>query len=806
MNTKKSVMEFRKENLLSYFIPYSLHVDNNTIKCKDGDYLQIIRLSGIPHESAEVSDLVTWQEQLNVLLKNIASPNVSLWTNLVRREQSTYPQGEFNTDFSNDLNKKYQSNLSKNKMFVNELYISVIYNPGSKLVQKYSNKFKKYFDEFSGISDYFKSEQNDCVDKLTEITEFVVSNLVDYGPKLLSAYVHKEQLHSELIEFLSFLVNGESQRRRLPKQDLSESLAFNRVFFGPDAFEIRRLVDMKVGATLRIGEYPEITHPGLMNAMLSAPFELILTQSFNFLSKPVGLELLVRQQRRMRNAGDMAESQILAMDDALDDLASGHIVFGEHHLSLTVFADNMKDLKSNLSGARANLVDCSMVIKREDIGLQAAFWSQLPCNFKYRTAPSAITSRNFAGFSSFHNYPIGREHGNQWGASVTMFKTTSGSPYYFNFHEKLDSSSSKPTNNKSEQKALGNTVIIGPSGSGKTVLQGFLMSQSKKFNPTQVIFDKDRGLEIYVRAEGGVYLALKNGVSTGFNPFQLENNELNCLFLENLIKVCAGGTFTSADENDINMAVRIVMAHDKSSRSMAAFMQGLKIAKHENSVSERIEKWCGTGNLAWVFDNQTDALTFDNNSMFGFDVTDFLENDEIRTPVIMYLFHRVEQLIDGRRIMIFMDEFWKLLKDDYFEDLAQNKLKVIRKQNGILVLGTQSPKDVLSSKIAHSIIEQCATMIFMPNPKGSAEDYIDGFKLTTREYEIIRTELLPGSRCFLIKQGHDSIVAKLDLKGFSDELAIISGTTDNVLLVEEIIEQVGPDPKDWLSEFQSQRK
>ncbi|MCV5555267.1 VirB4 family type IV secretion/conjugal transfer ATPase, partial [Escherichia coli] len=75
---------------------------------------------------------------------------------------------------------------------------------------------------------------------------------------------------------------------------------------------------------------------------------------------------------------------------------------------------------------------------------------------------------------------------------------------------------------KEEQKALGNTLIIGPSGSGKTVTQGFLMAQSKKFNPTQIIFDKDRGLEIYVRAEGGVYLPFKNGARTGCNPFQME--------------------------------------------------------------------------------------------------------------------------------------------------------------------------------------------------------------------------------------------------------------------------------------------
>ncbi len=166
----------------------------------------------------------------------------------------------------------------------------------------------------------------------------------------------------------------------------------------------------------------------------------------------------------------------------------------------------------------------------------------------------------------------------------------------------------------------------------------------------------------------------------------------------------------------------------------------------------------------------------------------------------------MESLIDGRRFICFMDEFWKLLLDEYFEDLAQNKLKTIRKQNGFLVFGTQSANDVLKSKIAHSIIEQCATMLFFPNPKASKEDYVDGFKLTNREYQIIKEDLAPGSRRFLIKQGHSSVVAELNLQGFDNELAIISGTTDNVNLVDRLIKLVGNDPADWMPLFHEQRR
>lgn len=81
-----------------------------------------------------------------------------------------------------------------------------------------------------------------------------------------------------------------------------------------------------------------------------------------------------------------------------------------------------------------------------------------------------------------------------------------------------------------------------------------------------------------------------------------------------------------------------------------------------------------------------------------------------------------------------------------------------------------------------------------------------GFKLTEREYQLVKTDMAPGSYQFLIKHGHNSVVAQLDLVGFSDELAVISGTADNVELVERIIAEFGEDPTLWLPEFHKQRK
>ena len=310
-----------------------------------------------------------------------------------------------------------------------------------------------------------------------------------------------------------------------------------------------------------------------------------------------------------------------------------------------------------------------------------------------------------------------------------------------------------------------------------------LLAQTQKFSPPAkgkvlscVLFDKDLGASVGVRAMGGRYYPLKNGLPSGLAPFQMEPTPNNLTFLETLCKQLVkrdGLPVTPKQEKELSQAILGVMGAAKQNRRLGAVLEFLD-PTDENGLHIRLARWCRGGPLAWLFDNAEDTLRLDNCTMVGFDVTEFLDNDETRTPTIMYLFHRIESLIDGRRIPIFMDEFWKLLNDPAFQDLAQNKLVTIRKQDGFLVMFTQSPKQVLKSPIAYAIIGQTATKIFLPNPEADYDDYVNGFKLTQREFEIVK-ELGEKSRRFLIKQGQNSVVAELNLRGFDDELAVLSG-------------------------------
>jgi type IV secretion system protein VirB4 len=91
--------------------------------------------------------------------------------------------------------------------------------------------------------------------------------------------------------------------------------------------------------------------------------------------------------------------------------------------------------------------------------------------------------------------------------------------------------------------------------------------------------------------------------------------------------------------------------------------------------------------------------------------------------------------------------------------------------------------------------------VFFPNADASHREYTDGFGLSEREFQLIKEQLEPGSRTFLVKQAHHSVVCRLDLKGFDAELAVISGRAAKLVQMSELIAAHGPLPDDWLPAF-----
>ncbi|WP_062365088.1 VirB4 family type IV secretion/conjugal transfer ATPase [Variovorax paradoxus] len=804
----------RREAGAATMIPLSAHVDEHVALTRAGDYVQTLRLAGTSFESADDEDINSWHERLNVLLRNIASPNLALWTHVIRRRETTYPAGRTTPGFADEIEQRYRRKMAGERLMVNELYLSVVFRPQPTRIGNAALRLFKRADPEGA-----RTELRDALDACSKLRQELLAALERYDPEALGIYrlQGNDGLFSSLVEFHGLLVNGEWQRMPLPRAPLNEVLATTRPFFGNEAMEYRAGTQTRIGAFLGIKEYPTPTAPGMFSALLTAPFPFVLTQSFTFLAKGTATDMMSRQHHRMAAAGDLAVSQAEELKDALDDLMSNRFVVGDHHFSLHVLADTydglseaegrprLKQLNDNVARARYLLGDAGMVVAREDLALEAAFWAQLPGNFGYRSRKAPVTSRNFAAMSPFHNFPTGRAMGNYWGDALTMFTTRAGSPYYFSLH-----ASDPRSRDGGSRRDVGHITGVGPVGTGKTTLLGFCMvAICNRLDATQVVFDKDEGLHILVRALGGQYLPLKNGAPTGCNPLQLDdsiadNVEFMRHWLRRLVMRTPGETLTVRQEDDLDQALRGTLKLEPSFRRLSRLAAFLDITDPEG-MHARLRRWCASerGDYAWVFDNEHDhvAPLLARHALVGFDVTDFLDNEVVRAPLTLYLFHLVNRMVDGRPLVCWMDEFAKLLSDPAFTKFAKNGLETWRKKNANIATFTQSTSHVLDSDIARAIVEQTPTKILFPNPEADYDDYTRGFNLTDREFALIKQEIEPGSRQFLIKQNHVSVVAQLDLHGFDDALHVISGRTGNVRLMRELIAICGPDPAQWLPSF-----
>jgi len=800
---------FIPDAAIGEFVPLSTHVSPTVLKTTGGDYLMVWRLGGLPFVGREEWDIEHRHNTFNRMLQTLRAPdfvNVAFWVHDVRRRRRFKDRSQFAQAFNQGMSDAYYSALSAQKLMQNELYLTLIYRP---IVEG-----KRFAEKSSDIT-RLESEQLQAVNTVLELAGNVEAVLKDYAPYRLGMYeAANGVVFSEPLELYGYLLNRIDEPVPVLPAPIPNYLPVSKHHFSAKTGDFVITTPEGVnqfGAILNIKEYTDGTYPGILNGLKYLDFEYVVTHSFSPMGRHDALKALDRTKGMMISSGDKAFSQIAEMDHAMDQLASGNFVLGEYHFTIAVYAPTQEALSQQIAATRAELSNAGFVSVKEDLAVTASFYSQLPANWKYRTRLANVSSLNFLGLSPLHNFATGKKENNPWGDYVTTLQTTNGQPYYFNFH------ATHPAENSLGEKAIANTMVIGKSGTGKTALINFLLSQVQKYTPTPTIFffDKDRGAEIFVRACGGNYLALENGQPTGFNPFHCARTEANVQFLAELVKVLAGkSVYSSREEEDIFRAVESMLDTPMRLRNMTNFQKSLP-NMGDDGLYVRMRKWTAGNSLGWVFDNPVDTIDLTRASIIGFDYTDIIDNPEVRVPVINYLLHRLEALIDGRPLIYVMDEFWKILDGKGgLKEFAKNKQKTIRKQNGLGIFATQSPEDALASDIAAALIEQTATMILLPNPNASREDYVEGLKLTEAEYQVV-VSLDERSRCFLVKQGHASAVCQLNLRGMDDALSVISASTDNIEIMHRVLQEraeaegVAVDdlrPEQWLQDFYDNRK
>ena len=769
----------RREAPAGTHLPYARHLDPTTIETRDGLLMRTIRLGGLMFETADSDELNYRAELRDAMLRALGTSRFAVYHHVVRRAASATLQPDDTGGFASELDRRWVARFERKQLYVNELFLTVVRRP-----QQGRSGVLDRLREWTGRTAGRNAERL-AFDRhaLGNAVEALVAALGAYDPHVLTTYDTADGIRSEPLEFLSYLFNQDMRPVKLGEGDLGHHIPARRISFGRDAVELAPTGPLarRFTALVSIKGWPGRTTPGMFDELCRLPFEFDLAQSFAFVERRAALAKMNLALRRMQSAEDEALSLRDELTTAKDEVAAGRAGFGEHHTTIAVHAGDLKALDRNVAEVIALMADLGIAAVREDIAIEPTYWAQFPGNFRYITRRGLVSTTNFASLASLHNFPVGRPHNNHWGDAVTLFETTAAGPYFFNFH----------------RGDLGNFTVIGPSGSGKTVLLNFLMAQARRFSPRTILFDKDRGAELFIRAIGGSYDRLRPGSPSGLNPLQLPDTPANRAFLLDWLSILAGGV--DADEAElIRDAIETSFLQPPERRRLRYLAELFRGGNRPVSgdLHSRLRPWWGSGERAWLFDNEIDTTDLSKETV-GFDMTAILDDPAARTPAMLYFFHRVDERLDGQPTMIVIDEGWKALDDEIFVRRIKDWEKTIRKRNGIVGFATQSAQDALESRIASAIIEQAATQIFMINPKARAEDYMNGFGLSRHEFDLVRT-LPDSSHCFLIRHGRESVIARLDLTGEDDLLTILSGRESTVRLFDEIVSTTGEHPDDWL--------
>ena len=770
------------EQKVSDRIPVMRIRDGNTLITKNGDAMRVFRLRGLASETLPKRSVEAMRDTLANLYRQHGDARTAFYVHTIRTRirEADLPTRKQATGFAGYVDTLRRAELATSALYRIEHFLTLVRRPLIKTPRWLASRRAQEEDKIEHIA--ARTEISRSLDEIGLAAQTMLARL---GPQALTTETDDGAF---LTGFLSTLVNGAATPMPQTSTGLDVMLPTHRPIFRGETLELRGPApeDTRYAAMMALKAYGDATWPGALNAMLAAPCEFIATQSFIPRETTDTLARMKWTRRKMEVAEDEAHSLADDLDNAMDDVAAGREVFGDHHISIAVLADSEFELASATSDMVTTLTAANLRPVREDIALEALWWAQIPGNMAYRARTALISGRNFADLAPFHTHASGNDTNLTWKAPIALLETDSGTPFWFNFHAR-------------GQSANGNTLVFGPSGAGKTALVGFLITSAMTLpRPPRIFyFDKDRGAEATIRALGGRYACLRPDDAIGFNPFAEAIDARGQAWLRDWITARLPRPPTPLQRDAIAEAVTTNAEAWPGLRRFRNFAELFNGLDDSGAISDALAEWHSGATRSWLFDQDRDALDF-SKPITGFDMTAILRDEANAEAFIDYLFYRLDRALEsGEPTIIVLDEAWRLLKSGAFAAKIEDWLKTVRNQNGLVVFLSQEPEDAARSDIAPAIISSTATKIFFPNETASEPVYREVFGLSEREFELLRTTPIER-RSFLIKQGASAAFARLDLSGAPDLLKVFSGTAESVA---ELIRLRAAHGDQWLSKY-----
>jgi len=766
------------------FIPYYCHYNPHTLLTKNGEVMQVIKittnLAGLEYESSTDASSIVREAIRQAIAEHVDTDKIALWFHTVRKRKPIRYRGKFKEQCASDVREEWQRLHHWKYQYYNEIYVSLLYD-GQHSMMLDTNNLKDIM--LSKRNRYFRNAYIDVAyEELDRIVQAVTASIaqnfnvarlsvVERMPPPNEMPVNQSMFYSELMEFTGLLINLREGPALLPERDISREMATTAQTFGFNALETKNQAGKRrFAAILTLKQYREVPLETL-DKLVQAPMEFILTQCFHFIPAAGALVQYKEQKQLFDISGDAYCIQASGIEDMMSSQTARPTDFGEHQTSVMVLADEFKQLDGEIMKVQSAFADLGLITIREDVKLEECFWSQLSGNFEFIRRRDTINTSRIGGFCRLNRYPQGIASGNHWGDAVTILPTLVGSPYFFNFHHQDN----------------GHTIIYDfNSFSDATcpIMMNFLISQTRKCDARIVVFDRLHSADLFFQKMQGAYHnfpTLSHSPEqqrSNLNPFLLPDIPRNHSFLTAWCAMLAAPErgFSEMQKSKVQEAIDRLYKESRDKRNLSGFVECL--AAIDPSLAKLFAKWHGEGTYAGLFDGAEEA--FDpTQALNAFDMSPVVKHKDCTLPVFAYLLHRVVSSVDGRPMLIVIYDAWDLLENSFIAPRLDSLLEMLQQNNAAVVFTTTRPLQCTQSYIFNIIKNHCATQILLPDDID--REYMSAPQLGIVEAEarrLLRMDRQKGD--FFLKQAGETIALRLYLKEMEDLYAVFANDSKNL--------------------------
>lgn len=800
----KNLKEHRKnEKSFSDLLNWAIEVDDGIIMNKDGSLMR-----GYLYQGQDLALMSVTERNYTVSILNKALTKLGTgWTlhqDAIRLQCVDYPNKErnhFKGFASKIIEAERRKQFGKENSYFESLYgIVLTYMPVSIAEGKIRDLLFDTNDKSNNKNvNYLENAIKQFKSNLMEF-EDIVSNVLDLSPLNLVSFHNEKtnemQYFDLFLQYLNYTLIGKMHSIRLPNFPMYIDSILGSEFQSG----IIPILDDKYIQTISIDGFPSESYPNILNELDQLPFEYRWNTRFIFQDKIESENMLeaFRKDWEAKSRGFLGqfspslrkndEHSLLMAEEArgaLIDLKAGHIGYGYYSSTIIIRDDSLDKLELKSREVRKLLNALGFNSRIETVNNMDAFIGTLPGHVIENVRRPVIHTLHLANFLPLANIWVGEDTAPcdfyEKNSPPLLYAATTGStPFRFNLHI----------------GDLGHTLMFGPTGAGKSTALAFIASQFLRYKNAKVFaFDKGNSLEALTYGVGGNHFNILSDTSEKLFFSPLSNidkpSELSWAsgWIEDLLALNKI-ELSSVQRNEILKALKRLSTADEKT------ITNLKVEIQDADLKNALEAYTIEGELGDLLDTTTDVL---KNSFFTvFELEELMNRqDRVKIAVLLYLFHWIENQLDGSPSLLILDEAWIMLGNPVFKEKIKEWLKVLRKKNCAVLLATQSLSDATESGILNALIESTATKIFLANKEAESEINKEVYKsigCTDREIEVIKN-MIP-KREYLIK-GAGRRVINFDL----DKVALaFVGVSDpkSLKTIRDLRKKFG---KNWVIQY-----